>query len=126
MSPSRLPTTLTGLLVVTCLLHHLHFAATENILLPKRLVAQIGSKVNLQFSDNEIENAFSLGKDMVTRNTRHENDLVRDGTASVTCFKFVSLLTRHSFHRFCDEYEPNNGHQSTSVGDHDTALWKHT
>lgn len=83
MSPSRLfSPTLAGLLAVTCLLHHLcHFAAAdnENILLPKRLVAQIGSKVNLHFSDNEIENAFSLGKDMVTRNTRHENDLVRDG-----------------------------------------------
>lgn len=86
MSPSLLfssPTLTTGLLLllVSCLLSA-HFAAAENVLLPKRLVAQIGSKVNLQFSDNEIENAFLLGKDMVTRNTRHENDLVRDGTSN--------------------------------------------
>ena len=71
---------LTGFLV-TCGLAHL--ALGNNVLLPKRLVAQIGSKVNLQFSDNEIENAFMLGKDMVTRNTRHENDLVRDGRCCV-------------------------------------------
>ena len=63
--------------LVTCGLAHL--ALCNNVLLPKRLVAQIGSKVNLQFSDNEIENAFMLGKDMVTRNTRLENDLVREG-----------------------------------------------
>lgn len=97
MSPSLLfssPTLTTGLLLllVSCFLSA-HFAAAENVLLPKRLVAQIGSKVNLQFSDNEIENAFLLGKDMVTRNTRHENDLVRDGF--VTNMSQITATSRH-------------------------------
>lgn len=51
----------------------------SNPLLPKRLIASIGSKVNLQFSDNEIENAFTLGREMVSRNMQLEDDLVREG-----------------------------------------------
>lgn len=79
MSP-MLPSRLLSWAQVGTLLLLCGLAVANNVLLPKRLVAQIGSKVNLHFSDNEIENAFLLGKDMVTKNTRHENDLVRDGT----------------------------------------------
>lgn len=101
---SHLKWTLTTLLVAC----GLHLVNCNNVLLPKRLVAQIGSKVNLQFSDNEIENAFLLGKDMVTRNTRLENDLIRDGTSARLVL--THLLNGPALHRFCDQHESGVGH----------------
>lgn len=57
-----------------------------NVLLPKRLVAQIGNKVNLHFTDNEIENAFRLGKDLVDRNIQLEDEIEREGLRISFCF----------------------------------------
>lgn len=51
-----------------------------NILLPKRLVAPALAKINFHFSDNEIENAFLIGKDNVLKQYQLEDELVRDGT----------------------------------------------
>ncbi|UXI20333.1 BCL2/adenovirus E1B 19kD-interacting protein 1 [Sarcoptes scabiei] len=63
------------------------------MLLPKRLASSIDAKMNLHLSDNEIEHAFSLGKDMAIRNWRLEDQLVRDGLT--TNMSKISAVSRH-------------------------------
>lgn len=54
--------------------------SSQGVLLPKRLVSRIGRKVHLpKFSTHQIDEAFSLAKDMVVLKRKHENELVREG-----------------------------------------------
>lgn len=78
LSPKRQLSSIV-ILTIFAAYHVQHAFCSGSLLLPKRLVAQIGSKINLQLSDNEIENAFSLGRDMVVKNSQLEDDLVREG-----------------------------------------------
>lgn len=63
----------------------------NNLMLPKRLVAQIGNKVNLHFTDNEIENAFRIGKDLVDRNFQLEDEIEREGFVFFCKFDFIII-----------------------------------
>lgn len=67
----------------------------DSIMLPKRFMSPdgLGSKIDLHLSENEIEQAFSMGKDMVYRNWRLEDELVRDGV--FTNMSHVSAVGRH-------------------------------
>ncbi len=52
----------------------------NGVLLPKRIVAQIGAKIKLpNYSSHEIDEAFNLGKNMVVQKLRLENELIKDG-----------------------------------------------
>ncbi|OTF80300.1 hypothetical protein BLA29_009551 [Euroglyphus maynei] len=64
----------------------------DSIMLPKRFMSPT-SKIDLHLSENDIEQAFSMGKDMVYRNWRLEDELVRDGI--FTNMSHVSAVSRH-------------------------------
>lgn len=52
----------------------------NGVLLPKRIISQIGSKLKLpNYSSFELDEAFNLGKDKVVQKLRLENDLIKDG-----------------------------------------------
>ena len=63
------------------------------LLMPKRMMASISSKVPLHFSENEIENAFIMGQDQARLNSRLEDELVQQGW--ITNMSQVSATSRH-------------------------------
>lgn len=60
----------------------------DSMMLPKRLVQPMESRIHLHLTENEIENAFNLGKDMVYRNLRLEDELISSGNNN-SMFFFV-------------------------------------
>lgn len=53
---------------------------SDNVLLPKRLVSKISTKIKLpQISSLALDEAFTLAKDKVVQKRRLENELIKEG-----------------------------------------------
>lgn len=60
------------------------------VLLPKRIVSQISRKINIpNYSNYELDEAFNLGKDVVSQKLRHENELINEGNGTVVFINFI-------------------------------------